>query len=236
MMRVRLEDVKPNEKITRPYAFGCSSQIRGNLHSLFVDVDKCDRLGELIGFVSGIQRQEHLPTFYFVLSSPVGKWHLLAFTAKKWEEILSILEEFDDANLVEAEYVWQSRRKSYCVLRTSSKEGFVPEPKFRVSSEGKENLQKKNEYFTLLTLANSRNTWVTRFKKEKFSSELIIAMRDMFRGVNEKDPTFLHEEDDLAFKIFSTDKKQGYRRGAWVKERLEKDFKENIYFSVYSIK
>ncbi|MEM2174496.1 MAG: hypothetical protein QXI58_02585, partial [Candidatus Micrarchaeia archaeon] len=128
-MRFRMENYY--EGAEGQYVLGVSSRIDGNIHSLFVDVDKCDRLGELIENLYEVQERFDLATFYMVQSSPF-KWHCSSFVARKWDEILDILCFLKDRGMVEPEYVYQSMRKGYCVLRTSSKDGIVPEVKYQI--------------------------------------------------------------------------------------------------------
>jgi len=69
--------------------------------------------------------------------------------------------------------------------------------------------------------------WITKFNlKQPIPSDFF----DLLEEVALKDDTFVIERDQKEVRILSESKKQAYRRGKWLKERLNAS---SLYFQVF---
>lgn len=128
---------------------GFDSRISKNYHCITCDIDTIANLTHILEQVPKVIQKYKLPSFLVVLSSPFH-YHLICFCKVKFEKFIEILEYMVELGICTSEYVYNTRKKGYGVLRVDDKNGLTPRPLFTVPSPYKEYTPKKTEYFTLL--------------------------------------------------------------------------------------
>lgn len=165
-LRVRVQD---REKESYDMCIGVNSIVNEkNFHSLLVDCDNTS-LRTLFRELPTVIEEYSLPTVFIVHSS-MSSFHLVSFTKRKWQEVLSILRAMEDRGLTDSRFIYNCKRKGYSVIRVSGKRGKNP-PTLLWRLEGNKLFESKKVLYQYFKVLASFSSFKWENVKQKYSLE-----------------------------------------------------------------